>query len=1127
MQNIVSHYLQNLIKRYSLGNSTEHTFRGDFVDLIEKLMPEISCTNEPKRQACGAPDFILTKNEIAIGYIEAKNIGDKDLLGANVNYEQFKRYKISLDNLIFTDYLNFYFYQNGQLTTQIAIAEVVSNKIKPLPQNFTNFISLIINFCQQTPQSINNSQDLAIKMAIKARLLANTIDKALNIDESTNQGTVLWEYWQAFRQNLIKDITINEFSDIYAQTIVYGMFAARLNDKSLNDFSRQEAADLIPKTNPFLYKLFGYIAGPDLDTRIDYIINGLVEIFKATNLFAIFENFGKNTQSQDPIIHFYEDFLLQYNPDLRKSRGVFYTPKPVVGFIVKAVDQVLQSEFGLKQGLSDTSKIKVKIEQNSNSQENSKTKTSKPAKPSQEKIEQNLWQEIHRVQILDPATGTGTFLAEVILQIHQKFINQQGIWSSYVDEHLIPRLNGFEILMASYAMAHLQLDFLLTKTGYKPSSNPISREERFRVYLTNSLEEHFTDNPQMLLASWLKNEAEEANKIKRQTPVMVVLGNPPYSGESQNKGKWIMNLMEDYKKEPQTSQKLNEKNPKWLNDDYVKFIRFGQHFVEKNGEGIIAFINPHGFLDNPTFRGMRYNLLKTFDKIYTLDLHGNSKKKETAEDGGKDENVFNIQQGVAINIFIKTGKKPAEALGQVFHFDLFGKRQDKYRFLAENSLNSISFQALPNVAPNYFFVPKNFDLQKDYDCGFSLNQLFVVNSVGVVTAKDEILINDSKAKLLQNVAQHYQIEPDSKLVQEIAYRPFDQKFIYYDPKLVERARQKVMQHFLLGENLGLVINKPAQGGANYFSDIYLTVNITDQSIFSAMKRSPFICPLYIYDSQSSSSKNAEDLFIAKKLKPRTPNLKAEIVEQIAQNLGLKFVPDHQINLNSSAHNSGAYNSGAHNSGACNSGAHNSASYNSPLEGESNQLAGLVGGQNISSQENHSLQESNNLTSANKNTFNPLDLLDYIYAILHCPTYRLKYQEFLKIDFPKVPYPQDKKQFWRLVNLGGRLREVHLLTSPKLDNLTTGYEVSGDNLVEQVRFEGGRDSGKVFINQNQYFSGISKEIWEFYIGGYQPAQKWLKDRKGQKLTFDQVLHYQKIIAALSTTIQTMAEIELAL
>ena len=637
----IQQYIDNLHLRYKLGNATEHTFRGDLQTLIESVVPNIQATNEPKRQSCGAPDYILTKKDnlstsnvgIPIGFIEAKDIGDKDLEGLKKtgNKEQFDRYKASLNNLFFTDYLDFHLYRDGQFVTKIAIAELVplSNAqglgIRALPQNFATFENLLKDFCSHIGQTIKSPKKLAQMMAGKARLLADIIEKALTTDETNNEDSTLKDQMNAFKQILIHDITPKGFADVYAQTIAYGMFAARLHDPTLPTFSRQEAAELIPKSNPFLRKLFGYIAGPDIDDRIKWVVDGLVEIFLACNVEEILKGYGKATKTEDPIIHFYETFLSEYDPKLRKARGVWYTPAPVVNFIVRAVDDILKTEFDLPQGLADNSKIKIKVSQQG----------------------KQIEQEVHRVQILDPATGTGTFLAEVVKLIHQKFEGQQGIWSKYVETHLLPRLNGFELLMASYAMAHLQLDLLLTETGYKPTSN-----QRLRVYLTNSLEESHPDTG-TLFANWLSTEANEANQIKRDAPVMCIIGNPPYSGESTNKGEWIMKLMEDYKKEPGGKEKLKERNPKWINDDYVKFIRLSSHFIEKNGEGILAFINPHGYLDNPTFRGMRWHLLKTFDKIYTIDLHGNSKKKEVCLDGSPDQNVFDIMQGVSINIFVK------------------------------------------------------------------------------------------------------------------------------------------------------------------------------------------------------------------------------------------------------------------------------------------------------------------------------------------------------------------------------------------------------------------------------------------------------------------------------------------
>lgn len=727
-------YIDSINKRYKLGNATEHTFRGDLQQLIETMVPDIRATNEPKRQACGAPDYIITKRDIPIGFIEAKDIGDSDLDGAKKtgNKEQFDRYKASLGNLIFTDYLNFILYRDGQFVTRITIAEVRNGVIVPLPGNFATFTDLIKNFCLRVAQTIKSPKKLAEMMAGKARLLSEIIEKALTSDEAEEEDSTLKDQMNAFKHILIHDITAKGFADVYAQTIAYGMFAARLHDPELSDFSRQEAAELIPKSNPFLRRLFGYIAGPDIDDRIKWIVDSLAEIFLACNVAEILQNYGRSTKTEDPIIHFYETFLSEYDPALRKARGVWYTPKPVVNFIVRAVDDILKTEFGLPYGLADVSKTKIKIKLQ---------ETDKRYKDNIRTVEE----EVHRVQILDPAAGTGTFLAEAVKLIHQKFAGQQGIWSNYVETHLLPRLNGFELLMASYAMAHLKLDMLLTETGYKPT-----RDQRLRVFLTNSLEEFHPDTG-TLWASWLSHEASEANYIKRDTPVMVVMGNPPYSGESANKGAWMMNLMEDYKKEPGGQEKLKERNPKWINDDYVKFIRYGQHFIEKNGSGILAFINPHGFLDNPTFRGMRWNLLKTYDKIYTIDLHGNSKKKETAPDGSVDQNVFDIMQGVSINLFIKTGKKKANELGRVFHFNLYGKREFKYDFLNENSITTIAYNELLNIAPNYFFVGKNFEDERKYSEGFAVNKLFSQVLLGPNSHRDEFAISFDKITATEKI----------------------------------------------------------------------------------------------------------------------------------------------------------------------------------------------------------------------------------------------------------------------------------------------------------------------------------------------------------------------------------------
>ncbi|MBN3584012.1 DNA methyltransferase [Algoriphagus aestuarii] len=1088
----VSEYLQSLNNRYKLGNATEHTFRGDLQNLIESLVPNISATNEPKRQACGAPDYILTnKKEIPVGFIEAKAIGDPDLIGAKKigNKEQFDRYKESLDNLIFTDYLDFYYYKSGELVTSIRIGVVDQGKILPLPHNFPAFELLIRDFTTHIGQSIKSPKKLAEMMAGKARMLANVIENSLNSDEENQENSTLKEQMNAFKDILIHDITPKEFSDVYAQTIAYGMFAARLYDESLDTFSRQEAAELIPKSNPFLRKLFQYIAGYDLDDRIVWIVDTLADIFRATDVSAILKNFGKATKMEDPIIHFYEDFLSSYDPKLRKARGVWYTPHPVVNFIIRAVDDILIDEFDLPMGLADTSKTTIKV----------------PIATHDKRFSggmREIDQEVHRVQFLDPATGTGTFVAEAINQIYSKFKGQQGLWNSYVENHLLPRINGFELLMASYAMAHLKLDLLLKQTGYTGT-----KAQRFRIYLTNSLEEYHKDTG-TLFANWLSAEANEANQIKRDAPVMIVAGNPPYSVSSTNKGEWIESLVADYKKD------LNERNIQPLSDDYIKFIRYGQHFIEKNGSGILAFITNNSFLDGLIHRQMRKELLDTFDKIYILDLHGNAKKKETAPDGSKDENVFDIQQGVSINLLVKMNQTKTKSNNHIYKYDLNGKRDFKYEFLIRNSIKSIDWNKLEIQLPEHLFIDQNVEFLEQYNLGFKTNVLFKVGKSGITTEHDNVNIsfNDQERSILLKEFKEWEIEKirakykliDTRdwsvlkakedlqkneiLSKKISYRCFDTRHINYTgvtKGVATYPRFDLMNH-MLKDNVGLVTLRQSRN--NQGNHFYITNSIIGKDYISSLDRCTLF-PLYLYpDSDSQLSIDSQPA--------RKPNLDMKIVDQIAKGLGLTFVPEKE-----------------------------------PFDVAQGDRVGEV-----------CYAESEGVSPAYRQIFAPIDLLDYIYAVLHSPSYRETYKEFLKIDFPRVPYPTDVEEFWRLVALGGELRALHLMESPSLSEYITEYPVGGDNEVEKPKFEPSSRAersdldnenaseksdaaiGRVYINSEQYFDQVPELAWNFYIGGYQPAQKWLKDRKGRQLDFQDILHYQKIIKALVETERVMREID---
>ena len=1006
-------YISTVNQKYRAGNATEHSYRGALEQLMQTLLPKLRIVNEPKRVKCGAPDYIASsKDGMPVFYIEAKDIGDNDLDGRNPHghKEQFTRYKQALDYIIFTDYLDFHLYEHGEFVDSVRIAEVKGDKIVAINENEVKFLNLIEHVGNNAIQRITSASRLAKLMAGKARLLENIIEQAMNDDTESYANDNLRGQYNAFKDVLIQELKPSDFADIYAQTIAYGMFAARLHDDTPEDFSREEAAKLIPKTNPFLRQIFNNLAGNDLDERIAWVVDDLVTVFLASDLQKIMEAYGEDKRHHDPMIHFYEDFLSEYNPKLRKSKGVWYTPQPVVGFIVRAVDEILQKEFNLPEGLADYSMIEkdVAVEQSYDGRTKDGMK--------------HAMKRFHRVQILDPATGTGTFLAEVVNQIYDRYRDQQGIWQQYVEQHLLPRLNGFEILMASYAVAHLKLDMLLSETGYQHQS-----EKRLHVYLTNSLEES-NNEPRTLFAQWLSREAAEANVIKRDCPVMVVIGNPPYSGESQNKGKWIMSLMEDYKKEPGGKQPLDERNPKWLNDDYVKFIRLAQHYIEKKGEGIIGFINPHGYLDNPTFRGMRWNLLKTFDKIYTIDLHGNSKKKETCPDGSKDENVFDIMQGVSINLFVKTGKKDKDELGKVYHKDLYGLRQQKYDFLDEASLDKIGYVELTPQSPMYFFVPKNFGLQEEYDKRFKVDDLFSQNSMGVTTGHDKELVS------------FHPFDTDSNV--EYYYRPFDKLWLDYDLSKVVRPREAIMKN-MRKENISLCLIKVNSSVDGLFK-VLVTSGITDKTLLSS-KDNTNIFPLYIYHENMGQEE-------------RIVNFNKELYDKIAK--GLNYLPCYDDNV----------------------------------------LVDPISDYN--------------------GVLYPQALFDYIYAVLHSPSYRERYKEFLKIDFPRIPYPTDWEKFRDLAELGEKLRQLHLMEDlPSKTGVT--FPVAGSLQVDCYRWQDNR----VYINAEQYFEGVPESAWNFFIGGYQPAQKWLKDRKGMTLSFEDVKHYGRIIYVLQQTERIMQEIDI--
>jgi len=1031
---IISEFIARVQAVYKTGAATEHSYRSAIEQLISSLNEGVIALNEPKRVACGAPDFIIQRGDIVVGHIEAKDLGiSLDKLNDS-NKAQQARYVNALPNLIYTNCLDWQFYRDGKLLTKVSIGQL-DNGIQPDLAQFTSLEHLLRDFAVQRPQTIKSPKLLAEMMAGKAALIKDVLHNALVADEQKESS--LSNQYQAFREHLIHDISQEDFADIYAETIAYGMFAARLHDQSLETFSRQEALDLLPKTNPFLRSLFSYVAGADLDDRIRWLIDDLAAVFQAANVSSLLEGFGSLTGRQDPFLHFYETFLAAYNPAKRKARGVWYTPEAVVNFIVRAVDDVLKTEFGLAEGLADTSKITIDWD------------TGQSDKKGKHLITQK---EVHRVQILDPATGTGTFLAEVIKQIAPKVKGvAPGMWSGYVEQDLLPRIYGFELLMASYAMCHMKLDMVLTELGYKPSANP----PRLGVYLTNSLEEGERDVRDLFMAQWLTKEAREANTIKRQMPIMCIVGNPPYSGISHNNGQWITDLIEDYKYVDGVH--FGERKH-WLQDDYVKFIRLSEHLIEKNGEGILGFISNHGYLDNPTFRGMRWHLLNTFDKIYVLDLHGNSKKKEVAPDGSVDKNVFDIMQGVSIIVALKH-KQSQHKLAQVFRGDLWGARPHKYESLFNGTLADLIAVPVDCRSPDYAFTHRNYSESASYGQGFSIADFIPSNVTGIVSMGDGFAIAESSEELTERMknllltdisneelTHRYDLgknysdwiisnKPELNAAQlspvQLDYRPFDQRWTYFDNRVLWRWREKVMRHMLNGNNLCLVSCR--QSAVNSWEHVFISSRILDDSYLSNRTKERGYCyPLYIYP-------NANDL---------------------DQTRRINFDPALYQKLQTLA------------------------------------------------------------TDAQRGTPDEVAVFDYIYGVLHTPAYRQKYAEFLKTDFPRIPWPESPAAFWAMSDLGGELRRLHLMEAEAVGVPAYPFTGDGNTVVDKPRFA----DGNVWINAHQGFEGVPEVAWNLYIGGYQPAQKWLKDRKGRTLTFDDIKHYQKIIKVLVETQNLMTQLD---
>ena len=1004
-------YIARLAQEYKTGLTTEHSLRPALVELLTNLEPlkRFAIINEPKRIECGAPDLVLLRKGIPVAYFETKDIGDTDLRGVKQNKEQFDRYKQGLECVVFTDFLRFLLYQDGECVCEVRVAEQDGDRLALLPDAEARFEELLAHLRDAQPSPITSPKRLALLMAGKAQLLARSI-AAILTDEKSEAAQELLQQIARMKEVLRSDVSPVEFADWYAQTLVYGLFAARYHASDTEIFTREAAAKLIPQSNPFLRKLFQRLGVYDLDVRVAWIIDDLVGVFGATDVRSLLD---ANKAERDPVMLFYEDFLTAYNPERRKARGVYYTPAPVVSFIVRAVDDLLQKEFGLKDGLADYSQA---------------------------------LDGTHRLQILDPATGTGTFLVEVVRKIYSKFEGQQGVWNDYVRDHLLPRLHGYEILMAPYAMAHLNLEYVFRETGATTHG-----ESRYGIYLTNTLEDsHFDGN----LFSPIDQEAQAVSQLKQGMRVMVMLGNPPYSRGSKNKSEWIERLVQSYK------TGLNEQNIQPLSDDYIKFIRYAQWQIERTDEGVVAFITNNSFLDGAVHRRMREELLRNFDNVYILNLHGNSRMREKTPAGGKDENVFDIQAGVSITILLRH-KESKPATARVHYAELYGSRKEKFAALQEFRLTSEEWQILAPVAPYYFFVPKDFSLEESYRKGFSLTELFCHYNSGASTSRDDLivrckkdeiqpLLDDIRELTAEQLRRTYSLGVDTRnwqvdaaqrdardnmpIILEHAYRPFDNRFALYTGKtrgLWAYPCFKTLGDLLHPKNYALCTTRFVTTSDEFHHCFVANTMIDKCFISNRPSESTYAFPLY-------------------RLPEGWDYTPAEIVAGITQS-GQKI--ELELNMRPEV-----------------------------LEKISQAVGEAVRGEEV---------------------------FDYIYGVLNDREYRTKYFEFLKIEYPRIPYPKDKAEYQRFVQKGEYLRRLHLMDETLALPPVATFDIAGSNLVECVRYD--ESAQRLWINDMQYFAHVLRTVWDHYVGAYQPARLWLQKRIGRRLDYDDVRWYLRVLA----------------
>ncbi|MCW1686891.1 N-6 DNA methylase [Campylobacter jejuni] len=1040
-------YLEN-IKDISI-NDKEHTHRTALQNLLQAIKDnqdkqnKISIKQESNndKEGRGAPDFLITKDFLTLGYIENKRVNAN--LDNIITSDQILKYTKLSPNIILTDYLRFILLSLNDKNEIIICKEVKIcslDEIKSIVKNQSlletktkELNELFAIFFSKIPNPINSALDFANHLSLRTRILKDEL--LLSIENET-----LLSLFNTFKETLYKELSYEEFCDSFAQTLTYSLFLAKLNNDTAKEIDLNNAKKFIPKSFPLIRSMSGFLddSFENLE-NIKWLLEEIINIINHIDITSIIKELNKTGEKdlfnrptilsthKDPYLHFYETFLASYDPKLREVRGVYYTPAPVVIFIINAIDEVLKQDFNHKKGLSEA-------------------------------LDKNI-------TLLDFATGTGTFLLEAFRKALEP-ISKNSV--NYNPKALIDKFCGFEFLIAPYTIAHLKI----SQSFKEEFNSPLNDDESLKIALTNtlyskSISKEQNDQNTLFTLIDLTKEFKKAQKIKEEQ-ILIITGNPPYSGASSNKGlyedeikisyglepskanlndeqkKWISSYLKEKSKQNTSTFKAiyekhkleNEKNPKWLLDDYVKFIRFAQSKIDSQESGIFAFISNNSFLDNPTFRGMRYSLMQSFDKIYILNLHGDTRKKEKTPDGSKDDNVFDIMQGVSINIFIKQNSKAKNT--KIYYHDLYGKRKDKYEFLYENDLNSIKWTLVKNNEPFYLFLPQNNDLLEEYNKSISIKDIFMLSSVGICSAKDSILISTNTEKLKQQIHDYYN-EFDKKNIKEIAYRPFDTQKIYYDIKKVERPRIETMEHFLENENIGLICDRGTK--LNNIDNIFISNKIIDLHLVGS---GSYIYPLYLYPTTRNK----------KFLKKENPNFNEE-------------------------------------------------NFTSKIENFKESFRTFI-------------------DELYKEKFSPEDILGYIYAVLFHKIYREKYLDFLKIDFPKIPFVENKKIFKNLSKLGLKLLNLHLLKDGEL-NSNAGEalfkSIKNKNFkIQKIKYN--KDTKELFINESLYFNEVSPEIYEFKIGGYAVLDKYLKSHKEEDIDHK---HFTLIIQTLDETLKIQDEI----